>query len=339
MKDKLIIGNEKNILFYNDENGNAKVEVLLENEDVWLNTEALASLFNIDRSGIVRHINNIYKDEELDENSTCAKIAHVGNDDKQIYNTKYYNLDMIISIGFRVNSKKAIKFRTWANKIIKEYMIKGFTMDDERLKGNGGGNYWKELLARIKDIRSSEKVMYRQVLDLYSTAIDYDPKDEKTIEFFKIVQNKLHYATHGHTASEVIYERADSEKPFMGLTTFKGDIPVLQDVVIAKNYLNEEELKILNNLVSGYFDFAEIQAIRHNPMYMKDYIKQLDMILSSTGEKMLNGSGSISHKKAIQKAKAEYRKYQVKTISPVEEEYLNTIKEINNKIEKKEKNV
>ena len=339
MKDKLIIGNEKNILFYNDENGNTKVEVLLENEDVWLNTEALASLFNIDRSGIVRHINNIYKDEELDENSTCAKIAHVGNDDKQIYNTKYYNLDMIISIGFRVNSKKAIKFRTWANKIIKEYMIKGFTMDDERLKGNGGGNYWKELLARIKDIRSSEKVMYRQVLDLYSTAIDYDPKDEKTIEFFKIVQNKLHYATHGHTASEVIYERADSEKPFMGLTTFKGDIPVLQDVVIAKNYLNEEELKIFNNLVSGYFDFAEIQAIRHNPMYMKDYIKQLDMILSSTGEKMLNGSGSISHKKAIQKAKAEYRKYQVKTISPVEEEYLNTIKEINNKIEKKEKNV
>ena len=339
MKDKLIIGNEKNILFYNDENGNTKVEVLLENEDVWLNTEALASFFNIDRSGIVRHINNIYKDEELDENSTCAKIAHVGNDDKQIYNTKYYNLDMIISIGFRVNSKKAIKFRTWANKIIKEYMIKGFTMDDERLKGNGGGNYWKELLARIKDIRSSEKVMYRQVLDLYSTAIDYDPKDEKTIEFFKIVQNKLHYATHGHTASEVIYERADSEKPFMGLTTFKGDIPVLQDVVIAKNYLNEEELKILNNLVSGYFDFAEIQAIRHNPMYMKDYIKQLDMILSSTGEKMLNGSGSISHKKAIQKAKAEYRKYQVKTISPVEEEYLNTIKEINNKIEKKEKNV
>ncbi len=339
MKDKLTIGNEKNILFYSDEEGNTKVEVLLENEDVWLNTEALASLFNIDRSGIVRHINNIYKDEELDENSTCAKIAHVGNDDKQIYNTKYYNLDMIISIGFRVNSKKAIKFRTWANKIIKEYMIKGFTMDDERLKGNGGGNYWKELLARIKDIRSSEKVMYRQVLDLYSTAIDYDPKDEKTIEFFKIVQNKLHYATHGHTASEVIYERANSEKPFMGLTTFKGDIPVLQDVVIAKNYLNEEELKILNNLVSGYFDFAEIQAIRHNPMYMKDYIKQLDMILSSTGEKMLNGSGSISHKKAIQKAKAEYRKYQVKTISPVEEEYLNTIKEINNKIEKKEKNV
>ncbi len=339
MKDKLTIGNEKNILFYSDEEGNTKVEVLLENEDVWLNTEALATLFNVKRPAITKHINNIYNDQELEENNTCSKMEHVGNDGKQVYNTKYYNLDMIISIGFRVNSKKAIKFRTWANKIIKEYMIKGFTMDDERLKGNGGGNYWKELLARIKDIRSSEKVMYRQVLDLYATAIDYDPKDEKTIEFFKIVQNKLHYATHGHTASEVIYERADSEKPFMGLTTFKGDIPVLQDVVIAKNYLNEEELKILNNLVSGYFDFAEIQAIRHNPMYMKDYIKQLDMILSSTGEKMLNGLGRISHKKAIQKAKAEYRKYQVKTISPVEEEYLNTIKEINNKIEKKEKNV
>ena len=339
MKDKLKIGNEKNILFYSDEEGNTKVEVLLENEDVWLNTEALATLFNVKRPAITKHINNIYNDQELEENNTCSKMEHVGNDGKQVYNTKYYNLDMIISIGFRVNSKKAIKFRTWANKIIKEYMIKGFTMNDERLKGNGGGNYWKELLARIKDIRSSEKVMYRQVLDLYATAIDYDPKDEKTIEFFKIVQNKLHYATHGHTASEVIYERADSEKPFMGLTTFKGDIPVLQDVVIAKNYLNEEELKILNNLVSGYFDFAEIQAIRHNPMYMKDYIKQLDMILSSTGEKMLNDSGRISHKQAIQKAKAEYRKYQVKTISPVEEEYLNTIKEINNKIEKKEKNV
>ena len=337
MKDKLIIGNEKNILFYNDENGNTKVEVLLENEDVWLNTEALASLFNIDRSGIVRHINNIYKDEELDENSTCAKIAHVGNDDKQIYNTKYYNLDMIISIGFRVNSKKAIKFRTWANKIIKEYMIKGFTMDDERLKGNGGGNYWKELLARIKDIRSSEKVLYRQVLDLYATSIDYDPKDSKSIEFFKIVQNKLHYATHGHTASEVIYERADAEKPFMGLTTFKGDIPVLQDVVIAKNYLNEEELKVLNNLVSGYFDFAEIQAIRHNPMYMEDYIKQLDIILSSAGGKMLIGAGSVSHNQAIKKAKSEYKKYQVKTISPVEEEYFKSLKEINSKIAKKDK--
>ena len=219
-----------------------------------------------------------------------------------------------------LKSKVATNFRKWATERLKEYMIKGFTMDDERLKGYGGGNYWKELLARIKDIRSSEKVLYRQVLDLYATAVDYNPKDSKSIEFFKIVQNKLHYATHGHTASEVIYERADAEKPFMGLTTFKGDIPVLQDVVIAKNYLNEEELKVLNNLVSGYFDFAEIQAIRHNLMYMEDYIKQLDMILSSAGGKVLIGAGSVSHHQAIRKAKSEYKKYQVKTISPVEEE-------------------
>ena len=336
MKNKLI-GDENNILFYKDEEGNTKVEVILKNEDVWLNIEALASLFSIDRSGIVSHINNIYKDEELDENNTCAKIAHMGNDGKQVYNMKYYNLDMIISVGFRVNSKKAIKFRTWANKIIKEYMIKGFTMDDERLKGNGGGNYWKELLARIKDIRSSEKVLYRQVLDLYATAVDYNPKDSKSIEFFKIVQNKLHYAAHGHTAPEVIYERANSDKPFMGLTTFKGDLPVLSDVIIAKNYLTEEELKILNNLVSGYFDFAEIQAIRHNPMHMADYIKQLDTILSSTGEKLLVGTGAISHDKALEKAKDEYKKYQVKTISPVEKEYLETLKAISNKIDDKAK--
>ena len=252
-------------------------------------------------------------------------------------NVKFYNLDMIISLGYRIKSKIATNFRKWATERLKEYMIKGFTMDDERLKGNGGGSYWRELLARIKDIRSSEKVLYRQVLDLYATAVDYNPKDEKSIEFFKIVQNKLHFATHGHTASEVIYERADSEKPFMGLTTFKGDIPVLSDVVIAKNYLSEEELKVLNNLVSGYFDFAEIQAIRHNPMYMEDYIKHLDMILSSTSEKLLTGAGSISHNQAIEKAKTEYKKYQVKTISPVEQEYLNTLKEISNKIENKDK--
>ena len=251
---------------------------------------------------------------------------------------KYYNLDMIISLGYRIKSKVATNFRKWATERLKEYMIKGFTMDDERLKGNGGGNYWKELLARIKDIRSSEKVLYRQVLDLYATAIDYDPKDSKSIEFFKIVQNKLHYAAHGHTAPEVIYERTDSDKPFMGLTTFKGDLPIMSDVVIAKNYLTEEELKILNNLVSGYFDFAEIQAIKHNPMHMDDYIKQLDAILSSTGEKLLKGKGTVSHNEAIKKAKDEYKKYQVKTLSPVEKEYLETLKSISNKIEDKEKN-
>ena len=250
---------------------------------------------------------------------------------------KYYNLDMILSLGYRIKSKVATNFRRWATERLKEYMIKGFTMDDERLKGNGGGNYWKELLARIKDIRSSEKVLYRQVLDLYATAVDYNPKDSKSIEFFKIVQNKLHFAAHGHTAPEVIYERANSDKPFMGLTTFKGDLPVMSDVIIAKKYLTEEELKILNNLVSGYFDFAEIQAIRHNPMHMDDYIKQLDTILSSTGEKLLIGAGAISHNKAIEKAKDEYKKYQVKTISPVEREYLETLKAISNKIDDKAK--
>ena len=333
--------NKSNIIIYQSEDGQTHIEVQMDEDTVWLSQQQMADLYQTSRTNVVEHIKHIYEDGELVEESTCRKIRQVRQEGARMVEREipHYNLDMIISLGYRINSIQATHFRQWATARLKEYIIKGFTMDDERLKGNGGGNYWKELLARIKDIRSSEKVMYRQVLDLYSTAIDYDPKDEKTIEFFKIVQNKLHYATHGHTASEVIYERADSEKPFMGLTTFKGDIPVLQDVVIAKNYLNEEELKILNNLVSGYFDFAEIQAIRHNPMYMKDYIKQLDMILSSTGEKMLNGSGSISHKKAIQKAKAEYRKYQVKTISPVEEEYLNTIKEINNKIEKKEKNV
>lgn len=210
-------------------------------------------------------------------------------------------------------------------------------MDDERLKNLGGGKYFYELLNRIKDIRSSEKVLYRQVLDLYATAVDYDPKDSKSIEFFKIVQNKLHYAAHGHTAPEVIYERADSDKPFMGLTTFKGDLPIMSDVIIAKNYLTEEELKILNNLVSGYFDFAEIQAIKHNPMHMTDYIKQLDIILSSTGEKVLKNKGTVSHNEAINKAKAEYKKYQVKTLSPVEKEYLETLKAISNEIDIKEK--
>ena len=318
------------IIIYQTDDGLTKIDVRVENETVWLSQQQMAELFGSSRTNIIGHINNIYAEEELDKESTCRNLRQVQKEGNRNVTREipFYNLDMIISLGYRIKSKIATNFRKWATERLKEYMIKGFTMDDERLKGNGGGNYWKELLVRIKDIRSSEKVMYRQVLDLYATAVDYNPKDEKSIEFFKIVQNKLHYATHGHTASEVIYERADAEKPFMGLTTFKGDIPVLQDIVIAKNYLNEEELKVLNNLVSGYFDFAEIQAIRHNPMYMKDYIKQLDMILSSTGEKMLNGSGSISHKKAIQKAKAEYRKYQVKTISPVEEEYLNTIKEI-----------
>jgi len=328
-----------NIIIYQTEDGLTKIDVKIQNETVWLSQQQMAELFSTSRTNVIEHINNIYLEEELDKSSTCQNFRQVRKEGNRNVTREipFYNLDMIISLGYRIKSRVATNFRKWATERLKEYMIKGFTMDDERLKGNGGGNYWKELLARIKDIRSSEKVIYRQVLDLYATAVDYNPKDEKSIEFFKIVQNKLHYATHGHTASEVIYERADSDKPFMGLTTFKGDIPILSDVIIAKNYLSEEELKVLNNLVSGYFDFAEIQAIRHNPMYMEDYIKQLDTILSSTGEKVLIGAGTVSHEQAIEKAKSEYKKYQVKTISPVEKEYLKALKEINSKIEKKDK--
>ncbi len=326
------------IIIYQTDDGLTKIDVKVQNETVWLSQQQMAELFSTSRTNVIEHINNIYLEEELDKNSTCQNFRQVRKEGNRNVSREipFYNLDMIISLGYRIKSKVATNFRKWATERLKEYMIKGFTMDDERLKGNGGGNYWRELLARIKDIRSSEKVLYRQVLDLYATAVDYNPKDEKSIKFFKIVQNKLHYATHEHTASEVIYERADSEKPFMGLTTFKGDIPILSDVVIAKNYLSEEELKVLSNLVSGYFDFAEIQAIRHNPMYMEDYIKQLDTILSSTGEKLLIGAGTVSHEQAIEKAKSEYKKYQVKTISPVEREYLNALKQINKKIEKKD---
>ena len=229
------------IIIYQTEDGLTKIDVKIENETVWLSQQQMAELFSTSRTNIIEHINNIYSEEELDKNSTCQNFRQVQKEGNRNVTREipFYNLDMIISLGYRIKSKVATNFRKWATERLKEYMIKGFTMDDERLKGNGGGNYWKELLARIKDIRSSEKVLYRQVLDLYATAVDYNPKDEKSIEFFKIVQNKLHYATHGHTASEVIYERADSYKPFMGLTTFKGDIPVLSDVVIAKNYLRE----------------------------------------------------------------------------------------------------
>ena len=238
-----------NIIIYQTDNGLTKIDVRVENETVWLSQQQMAELFGTSRTNVIEHINNIYTEEELDKESTCQNFRQVRKEENRnvMREIPFYNLDMIISLGYRIKSKIATNFRKWATERLKEYMIKGFTMDDERLKGNGGGNYWKELLARIKDIRSSEKVMYRQVLDLYATAVDYNPQDEKSIEFFKIVQNKLHYATHGHTALEVIYERANAEEPFMGLTTFKGEIPVLSDVVIAKNYLNEEELKVLSN--------------------------------------------------------------------------------------------
>lgn len=303
---------------------------------MWLTQAQMVELFQTTKQNISLHTNNIFKEGELNANSVVKEYLTTASDGKN-YKVKHYNLDVIISVGYRVKSLVGTHFRRWATERIKEYMIKGFTMDDERLKELGGGHYWKELLDRIRDIRSSEKVLYRQVLDLYATSVDYDPKSEKSVQFFKIVQNKLHYAAHGHTAAEVIYERADAKEPFMGLKTFKGEIPTMRDIKIAKNYLNENELKVLNNLVSGYFDFAEIQAMRHNPMYMSDYINHLDSILSSTGEKLLEGAGTVSHEQALEKAKNEYRKYQSKTLSPIETAYLDTIKKINETAKKKTK--
>lgn len=331
--------NNNEIIIYQTEDGVTKISVTLDGDTVWLTQAQMAELFQTTPQNITLHIGNIYQEGELTPDSTCKEFLQVqpegGREVKR--KRKYYNLDVIISVGYRVKSLRGTQFRIWANGVLKDYLIKGFALDDERLKGNAGGNYWKELLDRIRDIRSSEKVLYRQVLDLYATSVDYDPHSEQSVRFFKIVQNKLHYAAHGHTAAEVIYERADAEKPFMGLTSFSGDFPALKDIGIAKNYLKEDELKILNNLVSGYFDFAEIQAMRHNPMYMDDYIRQLDSILSSTGEKLLDGAGSVSHEKAMEKARAEYRKYQAQNLSPVEEAYLQTIKGVQKKIEKRSK--
>ena len=314
------------------ENQGVKLEVNLKDETVWLTQEQMAKLFGKAKSTINEHIKNVYKEGELVENETMTKFGNSEFADKP---TNYYNLDMIISLGYRIKSVIATRFRQWATKRLKEYMIKGFTIDDERLKGNGGGNYWKELLDRIRDIRSSEKVLYRQVLDLYATSVDYNPHSEESVRFFKIVQNKLHYAAHGHTAAEVIYQRADAQKPFMGLTSFSGELPALKDIGIAKNYLDESELKVLNNLVSGYFDLAEINAIEHKPMYMDDYVKQLDSVLSSGNRKLLTGAGSVSHKQALEKAKSEYRKYQEITLTPVEKAYLESIKEVSKEVKRR----
>ena len=326
---------QSEIIIYQTEDGNTKIDVKFQDETVWLTQAQLCELYQTSKSNISEHIKHIFEEGELEEDSVVRKFRTTGADGKN-YNIIHYNLDMIISLGYRVKSLIATQFRRWATERLKEYMIKGFTMDDERLK-NLGGNYWKELLDRIRDIRSSEKVMYRQVLDLYATSVDYNPKSSESIAFFKMVQNKLHYAAHGHTAAEVIYERADAEQPFMGLKNFSGDFPTLKDIGIAKNYLNEEELKILNNVVSGYFDFAEIQAMRHHPMHMSDYVEHLDNILKTTGEKLLQGAGKISHAQAMEKATEEYRKYQVQNLSPVEEEYLESIKNIHSTAKKKAK--
>ena len=325
--------NRGEVIIYQTEDGLTKISVSMQDETVWLSLEQMSELFQRDKSTISRHIKNIFSEGELVQNSVVANFATTATDGKT-YNVDFYNLDVIISVGYRVKSIRGTQFRIWANTVLKEYIIKGFAMDDERLKGNWGGNYWKELLGRIRDIRSSEKVMYRQVLDLYATSVDFNPKSEESIRFFKIVQNKLHYAAHGHTAAEVIYERADAEKPFMGLTTFPGELPSIKDIGIAKNYLKEDELKILNNLVSGYFDLAEINAIEHKPMYMSDYVNQLDAVLTSGNRKLLNDAGKVSHEEAMKKANDEYRKYHENTISPVEKAYLESLK-LTEKIVKK----
>lgn len=329
-------------ILYTAADGLVKLNVTLDNETVWLNLDQMATLFDRDKSTISRHIKNIFEEGELSENMVVANFAtttqHGAIQGKtQTHDVKFYNLDVIISVGYRVKSQQGVHFRQWATARLKEYIIKGFTMDDERLKNLGGGNYWQELLDRIRDIRSSEKVMYRQVLDLYATATDYDPKSDLSIEFFKMVQNKLHYAAHGHTASEVIYYRVDSDKPFAGLTSFKGSQPTQAEAMIAKNFLDEKELKVLNNLVAAYFDLAELNAIEQKEMRMADYLRELDTILASTGRAVLNNAGKISTEQAKEKALTEYRKYKGKTLSDVEKAYLEQIAQIEKTAKNKRK--
>ncbi len=319
---------DTNIIIYTTKDGLTKVETTFDKETVWLSLDQMSELFQRDKSTISRHIKNIYDEGELIKESTVANFATVQiegtrNVERQI---EYYNLDVIISVGYRVKSQRGVQFRIWASNLIKEYLKKGFVLDDERLKSLGGGGYWKELIDRIRDIRSSEKVFYRQVLEIYATSIDYDPKTKESVEFFKKVQNKIHYAVSGETAAEIIYNRADAEEEFMGLTTFVGKQPTLEDVKIAKNYLNEKELKEMGQLVSGYLDFAERRAEHKQIMTMKDWSNHLDNILTSTGEQLLTGNGSISHKEAMEKAEQEYKKYKAKTLSNVEKDYLDTIK-------------
>jgi hypothetical protein len=321
--------NRSEIIIFKTTDEKVAVDVILENESVWLTIEQMALLFEKSKSTINEHILNIYKEKELEDTDTLRKI---GISDFSTKPTNYYNLDVIISVGYRVKSLRGTEFRKWATQRLKEYIIKGFTLDDERLKGIGGGNYWKELLERIRDIRSSEKVLYRQVLDLYATSIDYNPKSDESKRFFATVQNKLHYAVNAQTAAELIFQRANAEKEFMGLTNFSGEIPIKKDISIAKNYLNSEELQRLNRLVSAFFDLAELKAMEHTEMKMQDWIEELDKFTTQYGKGTLKDAGKISHDKAIEKAEIEYRKYQVKTISPVEKAYIESIKAVEKNI-------
>ena len=322
------MNNTSELIIYTTEDGLTKVDVKFDEDTVWLTQDQMAELFQKAKSTINEHIQNIYEQGELVEVSTMRKF---GNSEFSTKPTNFYNLDVVISVGYRVKSQRGVQFRIWASGIIKEYMKKGFVLDDNRLKELGGGGYFKELLERIRDIRASEKVFYRQVLEIYATSIDYDPRAEISVQFFRKVQNKIHYAVHGETAAEVIYHRADAEKEFMGLTTFKGSQPTLSEAKIAKNYLNEKELRAMGQIVSGYLDFAERQAEREIAMTMDDWAKHLDNILTMSGEQLLQSNGLISAKQAIEKAETEYKKYRARTLSDVEKDYLDSIKVLENK--------
>ncbi len=325
---------DSQIVIYQSDDGRTSVDVRFQGETAWLAQSQLVDLFQTSKANVSEHIKHIFEEKELDRDSVVRKFRTTAADGKA-YEVEHYNLDMIISLGYRIKSSVATRFRIWATTRLREYIVKGFTVDSDRLKKLGGGNYWKDLLDEIRDIRSSEKVLYRQVLDLYATAIDYDPRAEESLKFFKIVQNKLHYAAHGHTAAEVIYLRVDSDRPFAGLRNFKGLQPTQAEAMVAKNFLELSELKVLNNLVSAYFDLAEINAMEHKPMKMADYIRELDNILRTTGRKLLGDAGTISHEKAAEKAALEFRKYKAKNLSEVEKAYLDAIKDVQKKVEKK----
>ena len=332
------MANNSELIIYTTEDGLTKVDVTFDHDTVWLSLDQMAELFQRDKSTISRHIKNIFEDGELSRNSTVANFTTVQIEgSRSVERTiEFYNLDVIISVGYRVKSQRGVQFRIWASSILKEYMKKGFALDDARLKKLGGGGYFKELIERIRDIRASEKVFYRQVLEIYATSIDYDPKAEESILFFKKVQNKIHYAVSGETAAEVIFNRVNAEKEFMGLTTFEGNQPTLNEAKIAKNYLNEKELRAMGQLVSGYLDFAERQAEKEIPMTMQDWAKHLDGVLTSTGEQLLVGNGTISHQQAMTRVEKEYKRYKAKTLSDVEREYLVAIGEISKEITNKQ---
>lgn len=326
------------IILYQTEDGQTKIQTRLENETVWLTQAQMAELFGKGRTTITEHIGNIFKDGELEEDAVCRNFRHTADDGK-MYDTKFYNLDVIISVGYRVKSLQGTKFRQWATARLREYIVKGFTLNDDLLKQAGGGDYFEELLARIRDIRSSEKVFWRKVLDVYATSIDYDANAAESQLFFKTIQNKMHWAAHGQTAAEVVYNRIDAAKPFLGLTSFKGEQPTQQEIAIAKNYLNEQELNVLNRMVTAYLEVAELQALNRKPMYMKDWLQRVDDFLQMTGNDILTHAGTVSHQQALTKAKEEYTSYKqslTKELSKVERDFIKTLEQTHQQLKKKE---